>query len=159
MGADFRQSLPPSINHQTDIAMENLYAVVTWPEVQELMDKDGFEENSHLINDEQGISEYGSSAYFVSKEWLAQATQAPKRKIYVVSTLVESQDDAPADYHKAFADYFDAVSYKNAEVEECMCGRNADDGDVIHDMPTLYEWRDSYGSCAVTVCVEELELQ
>lgn len=46
------------------------YTVVTWPEVQELMGLDGFRENSYLINDDKGINEFGSSAYFVDVDWL-----------------------------------------------------------------------------------------
>lgn len=46
------------------------YVVVQWPEVQELMDKKGFRENSYLINDERGVNDFGSSAYFVDYDWL-----------------------------------------------------------------------------------------
>ena len=46
------------------------YVVITWPESQDLMDRDGFEENCHLINDDKGLDEYGSSAYFVDENWL-----------------------------------------------------------------------------------------
>lgn len=46
------------------------YTVVTWPEVQLLMDLEGFKEHSYLINDEQGLNDFGSSAYFVETEWL-----------------------------------------------------------------------------------------
>lgn len=47
------------------------YEVVTWPDVQELMTIDGFRENSYLVNDEKGIEDFGSSAYFVNVDWLA----------------------------------------------------------------------------------------
>jgi len=45
------------------------YEIIGWPEIQELMDKEGFEENATLIesNDSMGI---GSSTYLVNKEWL-----------------------------------------------------------------------------------------
>ena len=45
------------------------YVIVGWPDIQDLMDLKGFEENATLINqnDEMGI---GSSTYLVSKEWL-----------------------------------------------------------------------------------------
>ena len=46
------------------------YVVITWPDIQDYMDLDGFEENSYLVNDEQGIEDFGSSAYFVDEEWL-----------------------------------------------------------------------------------------
>lgn len=46
------------------------FIVVTWPDIQFLMDIDGFEQNSHLVNDENLIDEFESSAYFVRKSWL-----------------------------------------------------------------------------------------
>ena len=46
------------------------FVVIEWPEIQELMDLEGFEENSHLILDEKGLDKYGSSAYFVNEKWL-----------------------------------------------------------------------------------------
>ncbi len=46
------------------------YVVVTWPDSQQLMDKEGFAENSYLVNDEQGLEDFGSSAYFVDEDWL-----------------------------------------------------------------------------------------
>lgn len=46
------------------------YTVVTWPEVQLLMDLEGVREHSYLISDEQGLDDFGSSAYFVETEWI-----------------------------------------------------------------------------------------
>lgn len=46
------------------------YTVVTWPEVQLLLDSEGFREHSYLISDEQGLDDFGSSAYFVETEWI-----------------------------------------------------------------------------------------
>ena len=43
---------------------------MTFPEVQHLMDIEGFYDNAYLINDEQGIEDFGSSAYFVDEDWL-----------------------------------------------------------------------------------------
>jgi hypothetical protein len=51
------------------------YVVVTWPESQDLMNKPGFRENSYLVNDDKGIEDFGSSAYFVDEDWLAQAPE------------------------------------------------------------------------------------
>lgn len=48
------------------------YIVITWPEIQELMGKPGFRDNSYLINDDKGIKDFGSSAYFVDNNWLAE---------------------------------------------------------------------------------------
>lgn len=45
------------------------YVIIGWPEIQELMGKEGFEANATLIepNDTMGIS---SSTYLVEKKWL-----------------------------------------------------------------------------------------
>lgn len=53
--------------------MNNLdnYTIICWPEIQEYMDKEGFEENSSLITNDLMVDLYGSSAYFVSITWLA----------------------------------------------------------------------------------------
>lgn len=45
------------------------YIVVQWPEVQEIMDCEGFRTHSYLINDDQGMEDFGSSAYFVDEDW------------------------------------------------------------------------------------------
>ena len=45
------------------------YIVVQWPDIQTYMDKEGFEDNAHLINDEKGIELFGSSAYFINERW------------------------------------------------------------------------------------------
>jgi hypothetical protein len=41
------------------------YILVQWPESQELMEIDGFEEYSSLAHP----SEFGSCAYFVEEDW------------------------------------------------------------------------------------------
>lgn len=46
------------------------YVAVSWPESQDLMEKEGFDENSYLINDDKGLEDFGPSSYFVNKEWL-----------------------------------------------------------------------------------------
>lgn len=46
------------------------YVAITFPEIQEYMEQEGFEENAYLINDEHGINVFGSSSYFVNTEWL-----------------------------------------------------------------------------------------
>lgn len=51
------------------------YVVVSWPDSQALMDKPGFRENSYLVNDDKGIEEFGSSAYFVDEEWLGSVEE------------------------------------------------------------------------------------
>lgn len=46
------------------------YEVVCWPDIQYLFGIEGFEDNATLINDEQGMIDYGSSAYYVDSDWL-----------------------------------------------------------------------------------------
>lgn len=56
--------------YENAMKIDPTHVVVTFPEVQELMDKEGFEENSHLINDDFGLMQYGYSAYFIDVDWL-----------------------------------------------------------------------------------------
>ncbi len=49
---------------------EEKYIVVPFLEVQSLFEKEGFDDNTYLINDEKGIKDFGPCAYFVKKEWL-----------------------------------------------------------------------------------------
>jgi hypothetical protein len=49
--------------------MKNLYIPVTWPDIQYFMDKEGFDDNTYLILDDNGMAEFGSSAYFINYEW------------------------------------------------------------------------------------------
>ena len=51
------------------------FEVVCWPESQMLMELDGFEENSYLVNDDKGLLEFGSSAYFVNRKWLEEIVE------------------------------------------------------------------------------------
>ena len=51
------------------------FEVVCWPESQMLMEVDGFEENSYLVNDDKGLLEFGSSAYFVNRKWLEEIVE------------------------------------------------------------------------------------
>lgn len=52
--------------------MEDLFTVVTWPESQELLEIEGFEENSILIYDGPLYDQYGDAAYLVSLDFLMQ---------------------------------------------------------------------------------------
>jgi len=46
------------------------FVVVTWTDnIQFFMEQEGFKENAYLINDEKGLDDFGSSAYFVRKSW------------------------------------------------------------------------------------------
>jgi hypothetical protein len=43
------------------------YVVVCWPDSQDFMEHERYHE-CHLINDEDGLEEFGSSAYFVPED-------------------------------------------------------------------------------------------
>ena len=58
------------MKENNNLWMENTYTVIQWPEIQYYMELEGFSENSYLINDEKGIEEFGSSAYFINTKWL-----------------------------------------------------------------------------------------
>lgn len=47
----------------------NEFVAIPFPEVQELMEREGFKENTSLIISDL-YKEYGCSAYFVRKNWL-----------------------------------------------------------------------------------------
>ena len=53
-----------------DYVDEDDFIIIQWPEVQELMDKEGFDTNACLANDKWTLEKYGSQAYFVNKAWL-----------------------------------------------------------------------------------------
>lgn len=63
----------------------NTYIVVTWPEIQYYMDLPGFDENSYLINDEKGLSDFGSSAYFINRRWCILSQNLLKERIEKVN--------------------------------------------------------------------------
>lgn len=55
--------------------MKDTFVVVMWPESQELMELEGFDENACLVNDSPFLEEYGSSAFFVRQSWLTLKEQ------------------------------------------------------------------------------------
>ena len=46
----------------------SIYVLVTWPESQQLMEQDWFDEEAILMNDENPLEEIGSASYFVPIE-------------------------------------------------------------------------------------------
>jgi len=62
----------PILNNQKlkNMMIKEKFVIIGWSEIQDYMDREGFEENSHLINDGLGLQKYGSSAYFVNEGWL-----------------------------------------------------------------------------------------
>lgn len=45
------------------------YEIIGWPEIQELMNEDDFEENNTLIEPNAAVG-IGECTYLVDKEWL-----------------------------------------------------------------------------------------
>lgn len=59
-------------NRENSDTLHDSYVVVQWPEVQDLMDMEGFDENSELILDESELEIYGSSSYYVLYSWMLE---------------------------------------------------------------------------------------
>jgi hypothetical protein len=57
------------------------FEIITWPDIQAYMILEDFNENACLANAEWCINEYGSSAYFVRKEWLNSLNLDERAKI------------------------------------------------------------------------------
>lgn len=53
--------------------METIFVVVAWPESQQLMEQDWFDECT-LINNGKALEEFGSSAYLVPDERARELT-------------------------------------------------------------------------------------
>lgn len=67
--------------------MKDKFIVVRWPDIQQLMGEQGFDENSHLINDDLGLKKFGSSSYFVNEDWYLNTENIIKyRNIDIVVT-------------------------------------------------------------------------
>lgn len=45
------------------------YIIIQWPESQYLMEFEDWQKHCYLINDDLGMAEFGSSAYFVEESW------------------------------------------------------------------------------------------
>lgn len=87
-----------------------LYEVITWPRIQELMTLEGFRENSYLINDEKGMKDFGSSAYFVDIDWLMEVENkiemTEERYQYLNSLDLEEYDRITSEKEQeAFCEY------------------------------------------------------
>lgn len=47
----------------------NDYIIIGWPDIQDYMDREGFRENSALIDMNENIG-IGSSTYLISRDWI-----------------------------------------------------------------------------------------
>ncbi len=54
------------------ILMTMYYKLIPWPEVQELMEREGFQEHSSLAYE---TDKFGSQAYFIELQWLKQINE------------------------------------------------------------------------------------
>ena len=106
------------------------YVIVTWPESQDLMEKPGFRENSYLVNDDKGIEDFGSSAYFVDEEWLAEATKETtdadkqttcKQAYFYVKDALEENDLAEFDNPFTICDGETAERFYVDDGNEDLC--------------------------------------
>ena len=50
-----------------EITEFNEYVIVEWPDSQIIMEQEWYDE-CYLINDDKGLNDFGSSAYFVPKK-------------------------------------------------------------------------------------------
>lgn len=99
--------------NQDEPDLTNKYIVVEWPEIQYLM-VDGFDDNAVLINDEKGLEDFGSSAYFVKAEWARSVLNQENRnasslgELYVYVSWPDSQNYEDIDS-------FEENAYPNSE--------------------------------------------
>lgn len=69
------------------------YIVLLFDEAQVLQDKEGFDNNAYLIEDEKGLKEFGSGAYFVNKEWYGRNMPRTKESyLQLIEDLVNDVD-------------------------------------------------------------------
>jgi hypothetical protein len=54
------------------ILMTMYYKLISWPEVQELMEREGFQEHSSLTCE---TDKFGSQAYFIELQWLKEINE------------------------------------------------------------------------------------
>lgn len=87
--------------------LKGKFVVIMWPEIQHFM-IEGFEENAELINDEKGLDDFGSSAYFVNVQWalpvLGDVPSAESLYVYVdfpKSQTFEDLDEFEANAYPA----------------------------------------------------------
>lgn len=66
------------------------YIAMSFPEVQNLFEKEGFDDNTYLINDEKGIKDFGPCAYFVKKEWLNKVNNYVENNAIILKNQEQS---------------------------------------------------------------------
>lgn len=113
--------------------MNDKYVIVQFPEIQFLMERDGFNENCCLINDEDFLSLYGNSAYFVNENWLHMKKECNQPETgcdyncidcEVPSTEPEYCEDCERDAEESGSEYEFNVTHKTGSwtCENCRGG-------------------------------------
>lgn len=69
------------------------YEIVQWPEIQDLMDYTWFREECLLLNSEEQLEEFGSSAYLVPKERLMELDTEPITPVENLGIVMKSHHD------------------------------------------------------------------
>lgn len=92
--------------------MNDTFIVVTWPEVQELFELEGWQENSLLINDMPIYSQYGSSSYMVRESWLRKQEGKPsiEETISNLESVIE-QMEKDAEHEKDVRNAYKGAYY------------------------------------------------
>lgn len=69
------------------------YIVLLFDEAQALQDKEGFDNNAYLIEDEKGLKEFGSGAYFVDKNWYGKNMPRTKEQyLKLIDEMIDNVD-------------------------------------------------------------------
>ena len=112
------------------------YVIVTWPNSQDLMNKPGFRANSYLVNDDKGIEDFGSSAYFVDEDWLNNAENKPndterarycEQTYFFIKSVFEDGEIADIDNPFYLSDGSTAVGFMLDEGNEDIMVITTDD--------------------------------
>lgn len=64
------------------------YVIVLWPDIQEYMERDDFQDEAIPILDERSLTKYGSSAYFVPEEWVEPKTLLERNGDFFKETTI-----------------------------------------------------------------------
>lgn len=124
------------------------FKIIGWPEIQNLLNKPGFEENSQLVNQDNLVEIYGPSAYFVFEGWLEGLDKQEEEEFeyeFIVETeltVVEAANFSvwAKNYEEAKEKALDDLASESAEywdswdIKRELTGRQrvlSEEGDVI----------------------------
>ncbi len=78
-----------------------------------------------------------------------------KKKLYLVTTLIECSAECITDSHALYADYEKAKAAMAVEIEGAAENFDGREGEILVDLDTCREWR-TEGGYGYTVGIEEL---